>query len=55
VGQKWRVKVAPESAGRAKARVSPVTATSRAAASDTAECPVPVAFWQSSQEHMNMA
>jgi hypothetical protein len=54
-GQKERVSVAPELAGRAKDLAVPVRVTSAGRASTTAEWPVPVARWQSSQEHRNIA
>jgi len=54
-GQKLRVKSAPESAGRSKLETGPVMVTSDGAASATVAWPVPVAFWQSRQEHMSIA
>ncbi len=53
-GQNVRVKVAPDAACRLKLEVSPVTVTASESKIATAECPVPVAFWQSSHEQRNM-
>ena len=46
--------VAPESLGRSNDFGSPVSVIAVAGISATVECPVPVARWQSVQEHMNI-
>jgi hypothetical protein len=46
--------VAPDADGRSKLRVSPVVVTSFGSTMKTLEWPEPLAFWQSSQEHMNI-
>jgi hypothetical protein len=53
-GQKYRVKVAPESLGLSKDLVCPVRVSAPAGTSATLACPEPVARWQSRHEHISI-